>query len=52
MFLKLYGVEQDMCMHAGGTWGAGAQETFQIWVWPFNEALAELQYHVMNYIIV
>ena len=48
MFMKLYGTEPEMCANAGGSCGAIDPKTFRKWVWPFIEALAELQYKVVS----
>ncbi len=48
MFMKLYVTEPDMCANAGGSCGDVDPRTFRKWVWPFIEALAELQYKVVS----
>lgn len=48
MFMKLYSTEPDMCANAGGSCGAIDPKTFRKWVWPFIDALAELQYKVVS----
>jgi hypothetical protein len=48
MFFKLYGIETDLCAHAGGIYGAIDKKTFRKWTWPMAEALAELEYSVVS----
>lgn len=48
ILFKLYGVETDLCAHAGGSYGAVDPKTFRKWCWPMAEALAELEYSVVS----
>ena len=51
MFMKLYETEADMCANAGGLEGSINPKTLRKWVWPFMDALAELEYTVVRSII-
>ena len=44
MFMKLYGNETSMCAKAGGV----DPKTFRKHIWPFIEAMAELEYSVVS----
>ncbi len=48
LFFKLYGVEADVCAHAGGRYGAIDPKTLRKWIWPMVDALEELQYSVVS----
>jgi hypothetical protein len=48
MFMKIYGKEADLCAHAGDTSGLVDPKTYRKWVWPFVEALAEMEYNVVS----
>lgn len=48
MFFKLYGIESDLCAHAGGVYGAIDPKTYRRWIWPMARALAELEYAVVS----
>ena len=51
--MKLYETEGDMCANAGGLELEGSIDpnTLHKWVWPFMDALAELEYTVVSSII-
>ena len=49
--MKLYGTELDMCENAGGFYGTVDPRTFTKWVWPFIEAIAELQYKIVSNVL-
>ena len=46
--MKLYRTEPDMCANAGGSCGAIDPKTFRKWLWPFLDALIDLQYKVVS----